>query len=250
MSSEVAADLRAALSPVAFGQGLRFVPEGWQAGLLESTARRVLVACARQVGKTTTTALKALHVALYEPGALVLIISPSQRQSDEFLHRVRALYRALGRAKPTRDSGSELVLENQSRIVSLPGTEGTSRGFAGARLIVLDEAARVPDDIYASVLPMVASDGALWALSTPWGRRGWFFEAWEDRTGLWDKHRVTVHESAQYDAGRIQEVRASLGGFVFASDYLCEFGDTDSQLFGSELVRAAFAPEVQELVLP
>lgn len=248
--AEIAQDLVRALSPVAFAHGLRFEPEAWQGRLLGSRSRRVLVACARQVGKTTTTALKALHTALYEPGALVLIISPSQRQSDEFLHRVRALYRTLGQAKPTRDSGSELVLENGSRIVSLPGTEGTSRGFAGARLIVLDEAARVPDDIFASVLPMVASDGAIWALSTPWGRRGWFFEAWEDRTGLWESHKVTVHESGQYDAGRIAEVKAALGSFVFASDYLCEFGDTDSQLFGTELVRAAFTTAVQPLELP
>ncbi|WP_169747627.1 terminase large subunit domain-containing protein [Demequina iriomotensis] len=243
-------DLAAALDPVRFAAGLGFEAERWQARLVRSRARRVLVACARQVGKTTTTSLKALHVAVYEPGSLVLIISPSQRQSDEMLLRVKALYRALGQAKPSRDSGSELVLENGSRIVSLPGTEGTSRGFAGAKLIVLDEAARVPDDIFASVLPMVASDGAIWALSTPWGRRGWFFEGFESREATWEKHRVTVYESAQYDDVRIAEVRAALGGFVFASDYECVFGDTDTQLFGSELVRAAFTSAVKELVLP
>lgn len=248
--TDLALDLAAALDPVRFGDGLGFAAEPWQSTLLRSQARRVLVACARQVGKTTTTGLKALHIALFEPGSLVLIISPSQRQSDEFLLRVRALYRALGVAKPSRDSGSELVLENGSRIVSLPGTEGTSRGFAGARLIVLDEAARVDDDIFASVLPMVASTGAIWALSTPWGRRGWFFEAFEARDSQWERHRVTVHESEQYDEQRIREVRAALGGFVFASDYECVFGDTDSQLFGTALVRAAFTPAVSELVLP
>lgn len=248
--SDLVNDLAAGLDPVRFAARLGFNAEAWQSRLVRSQARRVLVACARQVGKTTTTSLKALHVAVYEPGSLVLIISPSQRQSDEMLLRIRALYRTLGQPKPSKDSGSEMVLENGSRIVSLPGTEGTSRGFAGARLIVLDEAARVPDDIYASVLPMVASDGAIWALSTPWGRRGWFFEAFESRGGIWERHRVTVHESAQYDERRISEVRGALGGFVFASDYECVFGDTDTQLFGTALVRAAFTHSVKELVLP
>ena len=248
--SELGQDLAAALDPVVFGRRLGFEAEPWQERLLRSSSSRTLVLCARQVGKTQTTSMKALHVAVFEPGSLVLIISPSQRQSDEMLLRVKALYRGLGRAKPSRDSGSELVLENGSRIVSLPGTEGTSRGFSGARLIVLDEASRVEDDIFASVLPMVASDGAIWALSTPWGRRGWFHALHEDPVNGWERHKVTVYESAQYTPARIAEVRAALGSFTFASDYECEFGDTDSQLFGTEMVRAAFSPLVRRLELP
>lgn len=248
--NELANDLVAALDPVVFGKRLAFDAEPWQERLLRSVERRVLVLCARQVGKTQTTSMKALHVAMFEPGSLALIISPSQRQSDEMLLRVKALYRGLGRAKPSKDSGSELILENGSRIVSLPGTEGTSRGFSGARLIVLDEASRVDDDIFASVLPMVASDGAIWALSTPWGRRGWFYGLHDDVANGWERHKVTVYESAQYSRERIAEVRAALGGFVFASDYECEFGDTDTQLFGTEMVRAAFSSTVQRLELP
>ncbi|WP_158254099.1 terminase large subunit domain-containing protein [Cryobacterium sp. Y50] len=244
---DLGSDLAAALDPVAFAGRLAFDAETWQQRLLRSTASRVLVRCARQVGKTQTTSFKAVHVALYRSGSLVLIISPSQRQSDEMLLRVKALYRTLGRAKLAKDSGSELVLENGSRIVSLPGTEGTSRGFSGAQLIVLDEASRVEDSIFASVLPMVASDGAIWALSTPWGRRGWFYELHDDVANGWQRHKVTVYESGQYGPHRIAEVKAALGSYVFASDYECEFGDTDSQLFGTEMVRAAFTPAIKPL---
>lgn len=248
--SALAADLVAALDPVVFARGLSFEAEPWQSGLLCSSSRRVLVACARQVGKTTATSVRALHTALYRPGSLVLIISPSQRQSDEMLLRVRALYRSLGRpVKLLRDSGSELQLENGSRIVSLPGTEGTSRGFAGAALIVLDEAARIEDDIFASVLPMVSSDGVIMALSTPWGRRGWFWELHEDAGNGWERHRVTVHESAQWSERRIAEVKGAVGSYVFSSDYLCEFGDTASSVFDSEAVRGMFTAAVPALDL-
>lgn len=242
------ADLAAALDPVVFARRLGFAAEGWQQRLMRSGSRRQLVACARQVGKTQVTAYRAVHAAVYEPNSLVLLISPSQRQSDELLRRCRTVYRDLGRPlKSVAESVTELALENGSRIVSLPGTEGTSRGFAAARLLVIDEAARVEDDIFASVLPMVASDGVLCALSTPWGQRGWFHELWTDPTGGWEQHRVVVYESAQYDARRIAEVRQSVGSFTFASDYLVEFTDTESQLFSSEAVRRAFTPTVRPL---
>lgn len=241
--SVVARDLARALDPVAFSAGVGFHPEAWQTNLMRSTSRRVLVRCARQVGKTTTTSLKALHTALYQPGSLVLVISPSQRQSDEFLVRVRSLYRAAGRPVDTaRESGSAMEFVNGSRVISLPGSESTSRGFAGAALLVLDEAARVEDDIFASVLPMVGSAGAIWALSTPWGARGWFWELHDGpqaHVNGWQRHLVDVHASEQYDEERIAEVRASVPRFTFASDYECRFEDSDAQLFSSDDVRAA-----------
>jgi hypothetical protein len=80
---------------------------------------------------------------------------------------------------PESESALQLELENGSRIVSLPGKEGTIRGYPGARLLAIDEAAWVPDDLYLAVRPMLAvSDGRLVALSTPHGTRGWFYEAW------------------------------------------------------------------------
>lgn len=244
----LAESMAAALDPVVFARSLRFDAEPWQGRLLRSSAKRGLVLCARQVGKTTTTSVKALHSALYSPGRDVLIVSPTQRQSDEMLHRVSALYKGMnGQPRLKRDNTSEMGLANGSRVVSLPGSEGGIRGFAGVKLLILDEASRIDDDVFASVLPMVASDGHLFALSTPWGKRGWFHDRHEDAVNGWERHKVTVYESAQYTPERIAEVKASLGSFTFSSDYLCEFGDTDNQLFSTESVRAAFAPGVAPL---
>lgn len=245
MSSPLTRDPACALDPVAFAGSLGFVTEPWQSTLLRSSSRRVLVRCARQVGKTTVTSLRALHTALYRPESLVLVISPSQRQSDEFLVRVRSLYRAAGRPVDTaRESSQTMAFVNGSRVISLPGSESTSRGFAGAALVVLDEAARVEDDIFASVLPMVGSAGALWALSTPWGARGWFWELHDGpRANLngWQRHLVDVHASEQYTPQRIAEVRESVPRFTFASDYECKFEDSDAQLFASDDVQAALS---------
>lgn len=240
MSVALAGDLAAGLDPVRFAAGLGFRAEPWEVSLLRSSARRALVRCARQVGKSTTVGYRALHTALYESGRDVLIVSPTQRQSDEQLFRVKALYRAVeGAPRLKRDNNERLDLSNGSRIISLPGSEGGIRGYANVRLLLLDEASRIPDDVFVSALPMVGSDGQIVALSTPWGRRGWFFDLHEDVRNGWERHRVTVHESAQYDERRIATIRSSVGSFEWSSDYECEFGDTDSQYFSSEAIRAA-----------
>ena len=78
-------------------------------------------------------------------------------------------------------------MENGSRILALPGTEKTVRGYAQASLVVIDEAARVEDELIAAVRPMLAvseGGGRLIALTTPAGKRGWFFDAWTGDRGL------------------------------------------------------------------
>lgn len=244
-SAALAGSLSASLDPVRFAsRSLRFDAEPWQASLLRSTARRQLLRCGRQVGKSTAVSVKALHRALFTGESLVLVVSPSQRQSDEFLVKVRSLYRAAGRPVATvRESASTIELVNGSRIISLPGTEGTTRGFAGVSLLILDEASRIEDDTYSAVLPMVGSAGAVWALSTPAGQRGWFFDLHSEPPAIngWARVHVPVHESAQYPPERIAELKASVSRYTWASDYEASFEDNASQLFASTDVRAALA---------
>lgn len=237
------------LDPVAFAAGRGFVAEKWQEKLLRSVAPRIAVPCSRQVGKTQTTSYKALHRALNSPGRDVLIVSPTQRQSTEMLARIKAVYRGMTSApRLTKDNDSEIALANGSRIVSLPGIEGSIRGFSNVLLLVVDEASRVDDDVWASVLPMVGSDGQIMALSTPWGQRGWFYEVCSSAPlNNWELHRVTVYDSEQWTAARIEEVRQQVGRFVFASDYEAVFQDTEDQLFSTADVRSAYTDEIQPL---
>jgi hypothetical protein len=96
----IAVDLAAALDPVVLARQAGLVPDEWQAHVLRSTAPRVLLNCSRQSGKSTISALLALHTALYTPSALVLMLSPSLRQSAELFRKCLDLYRALGRPVP------------------------------------------------------------------------------------------------------------------------------------------------------
>src|SRR6202043_502550 len=88
-------------------------------------------------------------------------------------------YRSLGCPMRLGLTNEELRLSNQSEVVSLPCREETVRGYSRVGLLVIDEAARVPDDLYRAVRPMLAvSAGQLICLSTPYGKRGFFHDAW------------------------------------------------------------------------
>ena len=183
--AQLASDLACALDPAALAAKIGMPPDPWEADFLRSADPRVLLNCSRQSGKSTVTALLGVHTALYEPGALVLLLSPSLRQSQELFRKALDTYRALANPVPVEaESALRLELENGSRIVSLPGKEQTVRGFSGVRLLAVDEAARVPNDLYFAIRPMLAvSGGRLVALSTPFGTRGWWFEAWDGTNG-------------------------------------------------------------------
>src|SRR5215204_1806816 len=226
----LAEDLKLALDRVAFAQEVGLKPDRWQEDLLRSTARRVLLNCARQSGKSTMVGLLAVHAALYEPDSLILLLSPTLRQSQELFKKCLSLYRAADKpVLPESETALTLTLENDSRIVSLPGKEGTVRGYSGVRLLAIDEAARVPDDLYVSVRPMLAvSGGRLVALSTPFGTRGWWYEAWRGDEP-WERYQVPATDCPRISPAFLAEEQRTLGAFWYALEYGCEFIDAQSQ---------------------
>src|SRR3954452_20332422 len=156
-STTLAADLRLALDRTAFARELGISPDSWQEDLLRSASSRVLLNCSRQSGKSTMAAILALHQALYQRQSLVLVLAPALRQSQELFSKLSEFYSALG--EPMKKYGERrlsLELTNGSRVITLPGTERTVRGYSGASLLIVDEAARVDDALYYSIRPMLA----------------------------------------------------------------------------------------------
>lgn len=242
---ELREDLRLALDRTAFAQALGMEElDSWQEDLLRSSSERTLLLCSRQAGKSTISAVLALHRALYYPNSLVLVLAPALRQSQELFGKVAGFYRALGRpVSPTGERRLSLELENGSRIVTLPGTEKTIRGFSGASLLLVDEAARVADELYFAVKPMLAvSGGSLVMLSTPYGKRGVFFEEWTNGIG-WERYRVTAAEVPRIPPGFLDEEQRSLPARVYRQEYLCEFEETQAQVFTQDVIEAAFSDE-------
>ena len=146
---------------------LGFEPDLMQARVLRSGARRGILLCTRQWGKSTVTAAKAVHHAMTHAGSLTFVVSPCGRQSGEFVRKAREFVGRLElRARGDGDNAMSVLFPNGSRIVGVPGDEGTIRGFSKVSLLLVDEASRVPDEMYSAVRPMLAvSGGALWLMS-------------------------------------------------------------------------------------
>ena len=245
----MALDLSRALDPIFIASDCNITLDKWQADLMRSSAPRILLLCSRQSGKTTTTGFIGLSTAIYKPGSLTLILSPSQRQSAEMQRTIMGFHAKLqGAPALTQESILKSEFSNGSRILALPGTEKTIRGYAAADLIIIDEASRVEDELLAAVRPMLAtSKGRLIALTTPAGKRGWFFESWMQGGDDWHRVRVPASDCPRITPEFLAEELRELGAMRFSEEYGLEFRDNLEAAFPQTIIENAFSTEVEPL---
>jgi hypothetical protein len=138
-------------------------------------------------------------------------------------------------------------LENGSRIVALPGESNTIRGYSGAALVVIDEAARCPDELLSAVRPMVAvSNGRIIGLSTPAGKRGWFHAAWHGHES-WHRVQVAATDCPRITKEFLDEELRELGALRFSEEYGLAWLDPTDSVFTDAVIMAAFTDEVLPL---
>ena len=225
--------------PAFVRERLRFPLEPAQESLLQTTGPRVILNCTRQWGKSTMAACVALHRAYNRPNSLVLIVSPTQRQSTELIKKIRELVFRLG-IEP-QGGATSLCLPNRSRIEALPGIERNIRGFSSANLILIDEAARVGDELYRAVRPMLANvKGDLWLMSTPYGKQGFFFHSWSDASLHWTRVSVKASDCPRFTPEFLEEERIVQGDSWFRQEYMCEFMESETNIFTYEEIQRAF----------
>lgn len=247
-------DFHMALDPARFSQRVGLPPDDWQRRLLQSSAKRILLNCSRQSGKTTTIGTLEAHAAIYHDGIQIINVAPGLRQSRELFRKVMMAYRVAGKPIPSRvENKLELELTNNSRVVALPGSEGTIRGFSGIDWLIFEEASRIPDVLYHSVRPMIATrpDARIIVPSTPFGSRGFFYEQWLEIVGKkinkafgdiigntsmdeWEYFEVRAEDCPRITPEFLEEERASMGEWWFQQEYGCKFQDAQGAAFRSE----------------
>ncbi len=247
-------------------------PDRWQTNVLRTPKSQILLLCSRQVGKTLVAAALALRTALLEAPALVLVLTPSERQSSEFLRRIKELHEALrqplsvaGRVQSlyekraaeagkdddyfrlpakSRESSLQMHLDNGSRIIGLPTSEGKIRVYSSVSLLVIDEASRVDDILYRAMRPMLAvSRGRLLALSTPFGKRGWFHDEWHG-VGDWERVQITAEQCPRITPAFLAEERRALGERWYRQEYDCAFLECMDAAFAAADIQAALSEDI------
>src|SRR5262249_23755419 len=102
------------------------------------------------------------------------------------------------------------------------------------------EAARVPDDLYRSVRPMLAvSRGRLVCLSTPFGQRGFFYDEWTNGGPDWTRFRITAADCPRIGADFLEQERRSLGEGWVNQEYLCSFQSLEGLVYPDFAQQAA-----------
>ena len=225
-----------------------------QKSILRSNAKQIIYLACRQAGKSETASLLSLHMAIYRPSSLILLLSPSLRQSSELFRKVSDhANECLNLPGKTEDSKLFCTFENGSRIVSLPGREATVRGYAAVDLLVVDEAALVPDSLYMSIRPMLAiSGGRLLLISSPHGARGFFFETWVRGGDSWEKYKMIGQECERISNERLEYERASIPSRWFRQEWQVEFLQDLDSVFDIETIRGLFGdvkPMFQESLI-
>lgn len=223
-------------------------PDAWQQEILDSDSDRLFLNCARQSGKSTVTSVLAVKTALETPRSLILILSPTDRQSGLLFKKCKDVYQSTPTLPPlVKCNERSMMLANGSEIVSLPGKPDNIRGFSAPRLIIIDEAAFASDQLYRAVRPMLAvGHGTLAILSSPFGKRGFFHSEYATiqealRIGArptWHYIEVPASIVPRITPAFLMEERISLGP-MFDQEYMCAFLDSEVAMFSYEMVQAA-----------
>ena len=219
-----------------------------QRQIFDPKNKRVILNCHRQYGKSTISSLVCLHTAIYYPRSLSLLIAPALRQSSENFRKVLDALNIGDRPELDEDTKLSLKLSNGSRIVALPGSQRTIRGFSAPDLIIIDEDGQAEDELFEGVYPMLNSNpnGRMILASTPWLPSGHFHKVWTEGVG-WLKIKITAYENPRLSAETIAEAKLQLSPQAFARDYLCQFIEPEGQIFSPELFKSLSNPNIVAL---
>jgi hypothetical protein len=226
-----------------------FVADEKQAAILRSDALRLIFLAARQVGKSTIAALRALFLALRYRNSLILMVSPVGSQAGEILAKATFFAAELGiRIRGDGINRQSLLLPNGSRLVARPAVPVSLRGYSKARLIIVDEAAYVKPDSYQSLSPILAvGGGSLWVISTPAGPVGHFAETWHDRDNGWERHTITAAECPRLTPEFLESERRTFGDLYVAQEYNCQFIAAGRQLLTRSQIKEATVEPLPEV---
>ncbi|MFZ3112406.1 terminase large subunit domain-containing protein [Methanothrix sp.] len=242
-------DLAYSLDPVLWAKGvLGFHPDSWQASLLRSRSKKIILNCSRQSGKSTVCAALGLHESIYRRPSFGLVIAPTQDQSSELMLKFDEFRGAVELPSDYLSTDTKLAVRfaNGNRFIARPGSEKSARSFSAVTLLLEDEAARVADALYNSVRPMLAvSNGRHVLMSTPFGKQNHFFKIWDEQRDLWEWYEIPAEKCPRITNEFLEEEQRT--NPWFEQEYHCVFMDSEGSIFSSDLFRSLANPAVSAM---
>jgi len=221
--------------------GSEFVWDRWQKEVLR-TEGNITIRAGRQVGKSEVVSEKAMRFALDNPGTTTMILAATQRQSGLLFEKVRAKLDLLDDIFLDAPTLTRIRLKNGSTIYSLPaGRTGYGiRGFT-LDLLIVDEAAFVPESVWTAITPMIAVSkklkklGDLVMLSTPFGRGGFYYDSFTDKD--FTSFHVSSEDCKRIPKDFLKKEKQRMSKQEYAQEYLGEFTEAYNQFFPTQLIK-------------
>lgn len=230
-------------------------PTSYQVELLASTSKRMLVRWPRQSGKTRTLAQLSIWHASFHADHTILLVAPSERQSvnlrDEIHKLLGYIPHGARRSLISRATRTRIYFRNGSRVLALPNSEDTIRGYK-AHLILVDEAAFFRNDesiLRHVMIPMLATTGGRLILSsTPWGKGSMFHRLSQD-PGYQQLHITwrTASEEGVYDPMFEREILRTMetNPLAYETEYMAMFAEDTDTWLTTRLLTAAIDPSLE-----
>lgn len=240
------------------GQTEGFIFDQWQQEVLDASGN-LLLCTGRQVGKTTTLAIKAARYMMQHKNSRIIVVSLTEDQAQLIIIMILTFFEKnyktwLKRPYTKNITKNKIVLNNGSQVLSRPvGNTGDAvRGFTGDVLII-DEASRMPEQVWTSAKPtLLTTGGELWICSTPFGRKGYFYDCWENKNNRFKVFHISSEEviknrpiSASWTEKKreaalqfLDDEKRDMSELLYAQEYLGKFIDELRQLFPDEMIEA------------
>lgn len=171
-----------------------------------------------------------------------MVIASVERQAlllfEKILSHLHEYHRKTIKKGKDRPTKHKLTLTNGSVIHCLPtGLSGYGiRGYT-IDLLIADESAFIPEEVWTAVTPMLAvTRGNIILLSTPFGKGGFFYRCFSDPT--FTSFHISSEECPRKNQEFLDQEKARMTTLQYAQEYLGEFVDELRQFFPTELIRS------------
>jgi len=219
---------------------MTLILDNWQKEVLE-TKGNIVMRSGRQVGKSTIIGLKAAKYALENQNKLIVVISKTERQAGLLftkillnIHDINKTQIKRGKDRPIK---TRISLKNGSIIHCLPAGD-TGYGIMGFTidLLIADEAAFIPEEVWNSVIPGLAiTRGNIWLLSTPFVKEGYYYNCFEDPS--FTSFHTSSEDCPRRDDQFLAHKKATLTKSQYSQMYLGQFIDELMQFFPDDLIK-------------
>jgi len=166
--------------------------------LIENNKYSIIVS-GRQIGKDMVASAYTLWKCITIPNYFAIIVSPSQRQSDELFKRMQHFVAGGDIYYSVKESrADEFIFSNGSRILSLP-SRGAITGLTHLNLALINEAGRpeLPDNTIDEIMPMtIAVNGKLVLLGNPYSKTTSFYQHYQNP--LFGKMHIRTIQNTEF----------------------------------------------------